>query len=101
MPRRDHYAIIGPRNLATIGFKSRLRSMKVSSRINGKFRFMAWISFRSANNSLQITLSYQSVQLELINRSRLELTHILPTRNCIKVSLNEEKLGLTEALAVQ
>ena len=48
---RDHYAIIGTRNLATSGFKSRLRSMKVSSRINGEFRFMT----RENNNSAMIS----------------------------------------------
>ena len=45
---RDHYAIIGTRNLATSGFKSRLRSMKVSSRINGEFRFMTGKNINSA-----------------------------------------------------
>ena len=45
---RDHYAIIGTRNLATSGFKSRLRSMKVSSRINGEFRFMTGENINSA-----------------------------------------------------
>ena len=37
---QHHYAIIGSRNLPTIGFKSRLRSMKISSRIFSKYRFM-------------------------------------------------------------
>ena len=48
---RDHYAIIGTRNLATSGFKSRLRSMKVSSRINGEFRFMTGENINSAISS--------------------------------------------------